>query len=570
METPIYGPQAQDEQTQEPIGRTIYDDVPPWLLHFKDAQAAPENNPDKRIQYFTGPNASLTADQIAQDQLKPKTVQSPMLDLSQVTDVQNKIQGILDQGKARKTPKPSSPHTPGIEQLAIAALLAFQNPEKAYELIALPFKHGSQQAAMEDQRAMQDFQLGGQQQSAELKNLQDMIGPLTDAAVQRQKSQMQSDQFNAEQENKAQTVRFTQGELNRRAEMRGPGGLYDSYMRVPGMTPDAAFDAVMADPRLKESSRLENEAQTKTLDDSRDAIVENLRKNGVLLDERARNLAEQTMYLGPTIGLKVAMFWLNLEQMRQQAANQSNNLNLQLWKMQADAAGTRVKGLQDKIKTYQGEIDRLKKLQTDRDQLRVYMQTHGITDPPAAFAAIEREIGSYQAKIEELRSQAEEAVAIPLPSLSGPEQAKPPFDIKEKVKGFFGSGAPKSQRGIDGYIPVLPEVPSQAPKGRAFFGADGMLEAGNIDVFAQKPVTNPDGTVSTVRSISIGTPEGVYLIPTVVGGKVVSDKDAVAHFKKTKEHLGRFKDEKSATAFAKMLHESEAKRVKGNVWSDVV
>lgn len=85
----------------------------------------------------------------------------------------------------------------------------------------------------------------------------------------------------------------------------------------------------------------------------------------------------------------------------------------------------------------------------------------------------------------------------------------------------------------------------------------GMIKPGNIDVHHRPIVHNNDGSISTVRSISVGTDQGEVLIPTVVGGKVVSDKDAIAHFKATGEHLGIFKDEKAATAFAKALHQEQ-------------
>jgi hypothetical protein len=48
------------------------------------------------------------------------------------------------------------------------------------------------------------------------------------------------------------------------------------------------------------------------------------------------------------------------------------------------------------------------------------------------------------------------------------------------------------------------------------------------------------------------------LIPTVVGGKVVSNDDAIAHYKKTGEHLGVFKNADDADAYAKSLHDEQA------------
>jgi hypothetical protein len=82
---------------------------------------------------------------------------------------------------------------------------------------------------------------------------------------------------------------------------------------------------------------------------------------------------------------------------------------------------------------------------------------------------------------------------------------------------------------------------------------------GNIDLHNRPVVTNPDGSISTVRSISIGTPEGTVLIPTVVGGRVVSNDEAIAHYRTTGQHLGIFPDDKSAEEYANRLHEEQAR-----------
>ncbi len=95
-----------------------------------------------------------------------------------------------------------------------------------------------------------------------------------------------------------------------------------------------------------------------------------------------------------------------------------------------------------------------------------------------------------------------------------------------------------------------------------FLGGGSVLEPGNIDLNNRPPVRNPDGSVSTVRSISIDDDDGsTVLIPTVVGGRVVPNEHAINHYMQTGEHLGKFANSDAADAFAQQLHESEARRV---------
>jgi hypothetical protein len=107
---------------------------------------------------------------------------------------------------------------------------------------------------------------------------------------------------------------------------------------------------------------------------------------------------------------------------------------------------------------------------------------------------------------------------------------------------------------------------------------------GNIDLRNRPVVKNKDGSVSTVKSASFGLPGGKeILLPQIADaagnkgipaltklgvkrvGKDLSappykGKQAVLdQFKKTGEHLGVFKDATTATAYAKALHQAQAK-----------
>jgi hypothetical protein len=156
-------------------------------------------------------------------------------------------------------------------------------------------------------------------------------------------------------------------------------------------------------------------------------------------------------------------------------------------------------------------------------------------------------------------------------SLTPIVQPSPPAsDTGDKSKGDAetvnksvevpGSGPSGGKVAAPGKSTMMP------PKGGATSNKDsvpGLLDKGNIDLNKRPVVKNKDGSISTVRSMSFEEDGKEVLIPTVVGNKVVSDKEAIAYYRKTGEHLGKFDSPKAADVYAKTLHEQQGDKYMG-------
>jgi len=91
-----------------------------------------------------------------------------------------------------------------------------------------------------------------------------------------------------------------------------------------------------------------------------------------------------------------------------------------------------------------------------------------------------------------------------------------------------------------------------------------LTEPGNINLNERLGVKNEipgEGGISTIRSMGVNIDGEEVLIPTVVDGRIVSEDEAITHYRRTGEHLGKFKTPEESTRYAERLHEQEARRV---------
>lgn len=82
---------------------------------------------------------------------------------------------------------------------------------------------------------------------------------------------------------------------------------------------------------------------------------------------------------------------------------------------------------------------------------------------------------------------------------------------------------------------------------------------GNINLNNRPVVQNPDGTISTVRSMSFNEDGKEILIPTVSqNGTVMNPQQAIDEYHRTGQHLGVFNSPETANAMARQIHNQQA------------
>jgi len=143
---------------------------------------------------------------------------------------------------------------------------------------------------------------------------------------------------------------------------------------------------------------------------------------------------------------------------------------------------------------------------------------------------------------------------VPVPGFQSPP---PPPTAKQ-----LSSGAPQSMQvgnvpGTKGMV----NPPAATKIGTSTGYADvksfpGLVEKGNVDLSKRQIVDNPDGSYGTEFSMSFNDGKYEVLIPTIFDGKHHTEEQAIQHYRKTGEHMGKFAsgDIKNIEGYSERLH----------------
>jgi hypothetical protein len=155
------------------------------------------------------------------------------------------------------------------------------------------------------------------------------------------------------------------------------------------------------------------------------------------------------------------------------------------------------------------------------------------------------------------------ARALSPPPAPAPESLEMPAGLEGPWQMDWGGAEAAPAPAAGGAEPAAaPAAPSEPAADASPARPAGLVTPGNIDLQNRPRVKNADGSVSTVRSMSIGTEDGEVLIPTVSeDGRIMSDEDAIEEYRRSGRHLGVFGSPDEANAYAEDLHKQQERMI---------